>query len=607
MAPSSEPRICEMDWPPVVPSPPDRGGPLAEVLAVLTDQALLPGETYRTRLGGAEEGEVVACPRTLGGQVVILPREAFHSGSVPLVGLLATVDELEEDAGRIVYWRAYGLRRVRVLEVGWHGPALRAWFAEVERESAPPQGAVPRLQRLARRVARKHGHAFDPAGEVTAGPAGPGDPDSVADWIARQAEPSQDDRLWLLQTVSWVDRLPVLERCARVSTWPRTRQRRTSDRGSLEARVRAAKLPAEVREVVERYLKEPSGLHGSPGREAAEVALELVWDAPEPPELNLGEVRETLDRSHFGMEGAKQAFLELAATVEWGRRQGRASAPGRSICLVGPSGTGKTTIAGAAAQALGRRLEAIHLGGMDDLGLVGADRTYSRSRPGHLVRRLREARLHPSQVAFLLDEIDKVRRDPFRSPLPVLLALLDPGQNSGFEDRFLDGLRVDLSGALFIATANDWEAIAPPLRDRLERVELRRYTPEELLQIGRTWLLPRLASELGLRDGVVVRDSALEELVFGPPGADGCRELERRLRRLVSRGLTAHMQTGQAVVVDARQARAWVPIEAERQSIGFRAWPGGPAGTGFQRQPGRGVPNPAAGRAVTSVGRRGGP
>ena len=575
------------------PSPPDRGGRLAEVLAVLIDQALLPGETYRTRLGGAEEGEAAACPRTLGGQVVILPREAFHRGSVPLVGLLATVDELEEESGRIVYWRAYGLRRIQVLGIGWHGPALRARFAEVERESAPPEGAVPRLQRLARRVARKHGHAFDPAGEVTAGPAGPGDPVSVADWIARQAEPSQDDRLWLLQTVSWVDRLPVLERCARVSTWPRTRQRRTSDRGSLEARVRAAKLPAQVREVVERYLKEPSGLHGSPGREAAEVALELVWESPPAQPVDLARARRLLDDSHAGMAEAKRAILDHLVVLEWQRQRGTPPAAGHALCLVGPPGTGKTTLAAKVAEAMGRRLERIPLGGVDDVSLVGADRAYRHSRPGEIVRRLRAARVHPAQVVWLLDEIDKAARWSDHTAIPVLLALLDPSQNNAWQDHFLDGVRIDLSGSVFMATANELEGIPSALRDRLRCVEVPGYSPAEQIQIGIEKLLPKLLSQLGAGGVVEVQQPAIASLVLDHPRADGCRQLEQRLQVLLARALELHMDGGAAVTVDAPSAREWVP--PERMS-----------GIGFQRQSGRGALDPAASAPITAVDSCGG-
>jgi ATP-dependent Lon protease len=320
---------------------------------------------------------------------------------------------------------------------------------------------------------------------------------------------------------------------------------------------------------VERDLAQSSGSHGAGNREAADIVLDLVWKAPPVPAIDLVRARELLDGGHYGLEDAKRALMDFLVTAEWQRRRGQPAVIGRSLCLVGPPGTGKSSLLYSVAGAMGRHLEVLPLGGADDINLVGAERTYLRSRPGGVVRRLRASHAHPSQIVFLLDELDKVSRDSHRSPVPVLLALLDPTQNSAFQDHFLGEIRIDLSGAVFVATANERAAIPLPLQDRLQFVQVVGYSQQEQLAIAESYLLPKLLVSLGIRDELAVDHWALRSLVFDHPHSPGCRPLEQRLQLVISRGLGLYMDEDQPVVIDSARAQSWCP-------------PGPPSGIAFQ-------------------------
>ena len=316
---------------------------------------------------------------------------------------------------------------------------------------------------------------------------------------------------------------------------------------------------------------------------------ELVWEAPPAQPVDLARARQLLDDSHSGLEEAKRAILDHLVVLEWQRQRGMPSSAGPALCLVGPPGTGKTTLAAKVAEAMGRRLERISLGGVDDVSLVGVDRVYRQSRPGEIVRRLRAAQVHPSQVVWLLDEIDKATRWSDHTAIPVLLALLDPSQNSAWQDRFLDGARLDLSGSVFVTTANDLDGIPSALRDRLRCVEVPGYSPAEQIEIGAQKLLPKLLRRLDAAGVVEVTGAALDSLVLDHPRTSGCRQLEQRLQVVLARALELHMAGGGQVTVDRPTATAWVPPE---RSLGI----------GFQWQVGRDSWAVASGARSVGVG-----
>ena len=536
------------------------GAPMVPV--VLTDDVRLPGETHR--LDADWDGEV-AVLAGLGGtddRVVLLPRAVHHSDHRPMIGILAVVDAVRsDDLGQIRGARLFGVRRVEIGSLSSRGALLVAEVVEVDQGDAT-DADWGRLLRVARQAARREGIWSPPGLPPDLDDKSPGE---LADVVAVQLGANHEARLALLRATRWTDRLPLLEQLAKPR---RVRLRAPRSRRPRSNATTDQQLPAEVRRAVENCLEEPGGATEAPGRMAARVLRELVWEAPPAQPVDLAEARQLLDDSHEGLAEAKRAILDRLVLLEWQRRRGMPPTAEHVLCLVGPPGTGKTTLAAKVAEAMGRRLELIALGGVDDVSLVGADRTYRQSRPGEIVRRLRTAQVHPSQVVWLLDEIDKASRWSEHSAIPVLLALLDPSQNSAWQDRFLDGVRLDLSPSMFMATANDVDAIPHALRDRLRCVEVRGYSPAEQIEIASQKLLPKLLSQLGATGAVAVQQPAIAALVLDHPRTAGCRQLEQRLQVVLARALEIHMDGGSMVTVDAQMAREWVPVQKET-TVGF--------------------------------------
>jgi len=540
---------------------------VSAVPVVLADDVFLPGESHVITAHWDEEVAVLAALPGADGRVVVLARAVHHSDARPAIGVLAVADAVgSDDFGQIQRARLFGIRRVEVRSLSRRGVLLAAEVGEID-DGEATEADVGRLLRLARRVARSEG--LGSRSRLSA-ELGEKSPSQLADAVAVELGASDEARLTLLRATKWVDRLPVLEQLAKPR---RTRLRSPRARRPRSSAETDQQLPPEIRRAVENCLDEPGGATEAPGRVAARVLRELVWEAPPAQPVDLARARQLLDDSHAGLAEAKRAILDHLVVLEWQRQRGVPPSTGHALCLVGPPGTGKTTLAAKVAEAMGRRLERIPLGGVDDVSLVGSDRAYRHSRPGEIVRRLRAAQVHPSQVVWLLDEIDKASRWSDHTAIPVLLALLDPSQNSAWQDRFLDGVRLDLSGSMFMATANDLDGIPSALRDRLRCVEVPGYSSAEQIQIGVEKLLPKLLSQLGA-DGVVeVAESALGSLVLDHPRTVGCRQLEQRLQVVLARALELHMDGGGPVTVDARMAMDWVPPERS-SGIGFKGQPG---------------------------------
>ena len=275
---------------------------------------------------------------------------------------------------------------------------------------------------------------------------------------------------------------------------------------------------------VSKLSKQPFGsAEGAVIRNYLDVCLEMPWNTYTKERVSVDAARKVLERDHFGLEKVKERILETIAV-----RQMNPEGKGQIICLVGPPGVGKTSIAISVAKALNRKLARISLGGVrDEADIRGHRKTYIGSMPGRIIEAIsRSGSMNP---LLLLDEIDKLGNDYRGDPASALLEVLDSEQNYAFRDHFLE-IPVDLSKVMFITTANTSDTIPRPLLDRMEVIQLSSYTDEEKVQIARRHLLPKQMEEHGLKKGSVrISDDVLRAVIRDYTRESGVRLLERRL------------------------------------------------------------------------------
>ena len=296
-------------------------------------------------------------------------------------------------------------------------------------------------------------------------------------------------------------------------------------------KIDALKLTEEARakllKEVDRLAKQPySSAEASVIRNYLDVCLEMPWGKETRERASVAAARKILDRDHFGLEKVKERILEFIAV-----RQMNPEAKGQIVCLVGPPGVGKTSIAISVALALNRKLARLSLGGVrDEADIRGHRRTYIGAMPGRIVNAISQSgSMNP---LLLLDEIDKMVRDYRGDPASAMLEVLDGEQNCAFRDHFLE-IPLDLSRVLFITTANTTSTIPRPLLDRMEVIELTSYTDEEKLEIAKRYLLPKQMKEHGLKKSALrVGDEALRAVITGYTRESGVRTLERMMGKL---------------------------------------------------------------------------
>ena len=253
-----------------------------------------------------------------------------------------------------------------------------------------------------------------------------------------------------------------------------------------------------------------------------DTCLDLPWNTFTVDDLDISRAQQILDRDHYGLKKVKDRILETLAV-----RKLAPDVKAQIICLVGPPGVGKTSIARSIAESLGRKYVRISLGGVrDEAEIRGHRRTYIGAMPGKIINAMISAK--SSNPLMLLDEIDKLAGDFRGDPAAALLEALDPEQNSTFNDHFID-ISFDLSHVLFITTANDLSAIPGPLRDRMDVIELPSYTRVEKYNIARKHLVPKQLGSCGLTGKVTFSQSALYGIIDGYTREAGVRNLERTI------------------------------------------------------------------------------
>ena len=257
-------------------------------------------------------------------------------------------------------------------------------------------------------------------------------------------------------------------------------------------------------------------------RSYLDTCLGLPWHITTEDDLDQAHARRVLDREHYGLQKVKERILELLAV-----RKLNTEVKGQIVCLVGPPGVGKTSIAHSIADCMGRKFARMSLGGVhDEAEIRGHRRTYIGAMPGRIISAINSAK--SSNPVILLDEIDKLAGDYKGDPSSALLEVLDPEQNRTFKDNYLD-IPFDLSEVLFITTANDASTIPGPLYDRMDVIELPSYTRTEKFNIAKRHLLPKQLKNNGLDGKVTMTSSAIYEIIDGYTREAGVRNLERTI------------------------------------------------------------------------------
>ncbi len=365
--------------------------------------------------------------------------------------------------------------------------------------------------------------------------------------------------------------------------------------GEYERKIAEAGMPEAVAEQAEKELRRlerqgEQSPESSMIRSYLDWLIAVPWSKRSEERLDPAHTREVLDADHAGLDDVKKRITEFIAVRKLREEreiEDDSRANGAILTLVGPPGTGKTSIGESIANALGREFVRISLGGIrDEAEIRGHRRTYIGAMPGRIVRALRDAKtMNP---VILLDEVDKVGADWRGDPSAALLEVLDPAQNDTFRDHYLD-VEVDLSEVVFIATANLVDTIPAPLLDRMELIAFDGYTTEEKLAIARGYLLPRQLKRNGLRpEEVEVADEVLRAVISEYTREAGVRRLEREIGKLIRSAATK---------IAAGEASGTVAIDGDalREALGRQKF--------FQESVERtAIPGVSTGLAVTGAG-----
>ena len=341
----------------------------------------------------------------------------------------------------------------------------------------------------------------------------------------------------------------------------------------MEEKFEEKKMPKETRKKIAKEIKKLKGMspisaEASVVRNYIDWMLSLPWLAFSRDNNSIKRARLILDEEHYGLKDVKERIIEFLAVRNLVKE---GEGKGIILCLVGPPGVGKTSIAKSLAESLGRKFVRISLGGVrEESEIRGHRRTYVGAMPGKIISVLKKA--GTSNPVILLDEIDKMSSDMRGDPASAMLEVLDPEQNKNFSDHYIE-VEYDLSKVMFIMTANDLNGIPYPLRDRLEIIQVSGYTPYEKLQIGKKYLLKKAKKNNGLHKyHFHVNDKAITHIIHDYSKEAGVRELERLLnsiaRKVATKIVSEDIPQGGRFNVSSRQLKKYLgPIKFDKTDI----------------------------------------
>ena len=338
---------------------------------------------------------------------------------------------------------------------------------------------------------------------------------------------------------------------------------RTAEVEELRKKIIDAKMTEEAEKEALRELDRlrhmsPAAPEYTVARTFIDSLIGLPWNTFTEDNLDIPQVHKILNEDHYGLDKVKERILEYLSVRKF-REEGEMRHP--ILCFVGPPGVGKTSLGKSIARALGRKFVRMSLGGVrDEAEIRGHRRTYIGALPGQIIQGIKRSESH--NPVFMMDEIDKVGADFRGDPSSALLEVLDPEQNSTFRDHYLE-VTFDLSKVLFITTANVLDTILPPLRDRMEVLEIAGYTEEEKLEIAKRHLVPKQLEEHGLKKSRHINflDTGLKEIIRGYTREAGVRNLERQVAT-ICRKVTREWAEGRSKIVrvSAKQVHEYLGV-----------------------------------------------
>ncbi|MCC6216627.1 MAG: endopeptidase La [Polyangiaceae bacterium] len=588
--------MSEKKKPPQAATPPEEDVRFGDELPVLPirNAVLFPGAVAPFDVGREKSVALVEDVHNLPGPVIAIFAQRDPSTDDPgaddlyPVGCAARVLKALKHSSGNYSLILQGHTRIRLDGMTQTSPYLRAKVVRVE---ASPQADVEAealamsLRDVAKQVIQLMPELPREAGSLIDSIQEPG---RLADLVAANLDSPVEEKAALLETVEVKDRIrKVLRLLTRQLEVLKMRERINSqikeemgknqreyvlrqqlkaikeelgddegdqgDLDGLEERIAKANLPSEADQVARKQLKRLRAMQvGSAEytvvRTYVDWILDLPWHTSTDDNMDIAAVRAVLDEDHYGLDKVKKRIVEYLAV-----RKLKKDKKGPILCLIGPPGVGKTSLGRSIARALGRKFVRVSLGGVhDEAAIRGHRRTYVGALPGQIIQGMKKA--STVNPVFMMDEVDKIGHDFRGDPSAALLEVLDPEQNNTFADHYLE-VPYDLSNVMFVATANVADPIPPPLRDRMEILEIPGYTRREKLAIARQHLIPKQLEEHGLGPGsphapegvdlLTIRDEAVEEIIEHYTREAGVRSLERQIASVI-RGVAVKVAEGDA-------------------------------------------------------------